>query len=105
MSRPGESPKDKIYADCDALGYEETKRQLESSENVTFRQNSSYVYSWLKQEEEKIKQEQRIMQALDIAKTDSQTSQKSNRIAWIAACASLFSAAMAFIAVLLNMKL
>ncbi|PCJ99166.1 MAG: hypothetical protein COA45_06930 [Zetaproteobacteria bacterium] len=106
MGRQNETPRDRVYAICWKLGFDEIKRRVENSDLdvLDSAQDQGYVFSWLGEETEKRKQEERIMEALSIARADSNSARKANRIAWVAACASLLSAVMAFLVLLYGLR-
>lgn len=87
MSDLNETPKDSAYAQCDFLGYDKIKKQIEDNDKGGFSQRSfKYAHSWLKKEEEKRAQEQRMNKTVAAALASAVASIVSAIIALIALC-------------------
>lgn len=103
MSRINESPKDGVYAQCDMLGYDTVKEQIDTdSLTWTNSQNKKYVSSWLKREEDRMQQAEHMKTVLELAKQDSKTAKKAVKISWISALIAAISAIVAIAALFIG---
>jgi hypothetical protein len=68
MSDANETPKDRVYALCDELGYDAIKEKIETKNMSNFASfEKRYAHSWLKKETDKISNDKRITKATDRA--------------------------------------
>lgn len=98
MSILNETPKDKVYAECESMGIEKVRSKIKDTSFPKL--NHVYANAWLREEEKREIQETRYKEALEIAKQDSETAKKSAETAKWSVVISVISALIALISVI-----